>query len=99
MFPFCSVLFFSLCPVQAKKSLGFPVSGIRKGKALLIVCHYKPKGSIQSLVSGKNDVQHPALVTTVHACYTIQDGFYHCQMNKEAVAAVASAIASELRRD
>lgn len=92
------------CPIVSRMGTDIDnalegLSSIRKGKALLIVCHYKPKGSIQSLVSGKNDVQHPALVTTVHACYTIQDGFYHCQMNKEAVAAVASAIASELRRD
>ncbi|XP_066482841.1 uncharacterized protein [Tiliqua scincoides] len=90
------------CPIASR--IGTDINNALEGlssirKALLVVCHFKPKGSVQSIVSSREMVQHPALVTTVHACYTIQDGFYDCQMNKEAAAAVAAAIARELRGD
>ncbi|XP_066482835.1 uncharacterized protein [Tiliqua scincoides] len=90
------------CPIASR--IGTDIDNALEGlssirKALLVVCHFKPKGSVQSIVSSREKVQHPALVTTVHACYTIQDGFYDCQMNKEAAAAVAAAIARELRGD
>ncbi|KAJ6661151.1 hypothetical protein lerEdw1_015287 [Lerista edwardsae] len=88
------------CPVVSHS--GTDINNALEGlssmrKTLLVVCHYKPKGSSQPFVNRGLEGRHPALVTTVHACYTLQDGFYHCQMNTEAVTAVATAIARELR--
>nr|XP_028581116.1 putative uncharacterized protein DDB_G0271606 isoform X3 [Podarcis muralis] len=64
----------------------------RVRKAVLVVLHHKPKGSTQEILDTQRQVQHEALVRTVHACYSIQDGFYPCEMNEAAVASVAKAI-------
>ncbi|XP_061481870.1 putative mediator of RNA polymerase II transcription subunit 26 isoform X2 [Rhineura floridana] len=60
-------------------------------KALLVVLHLKPKHSRQDIVDTKRQVQHGALVRTLHACYSIQDGFYACEMNKAALASAVEA--------
>ncbi|CAI5771552.1 Hypothetical predicted protein [Podarcis lilfordi] len=69
----------------------------RVRKAVLVVLHHKPKGSTQEILDTQRQVQHEALVRTVHACYSIQDGFYPCEMNEAAVASVAKAIQEQRR--
>ncbi|XP_048372528.1 uncharacterized protein LOC125444130 [Sphaerodactylus townsendi] len=61
-------------------------------KALLVVLHYKQKNNTKLFVDIKPKVPHPALVGTVHACFSMQDGFYHCQINQDAVESVAATI-------
>ncbi|KAL8184962.1 UNVERIFIED_CONTAM: hypothetical protein K2H54_033435 [Gekko kuhli] len=66
-------------------------------KALLVTLHHKPKDSRWFFVDNQQQVPHPALVATVHARYSIQDGFYHCQANTDAMASVATAIQQLMR--
>ncbi|XP_033001387.1 uncharacterized protein LOC117044685 [Lacerta agilis] len=70
----------------------------RVRKAVLVVLHHKSKGSTQEILDTQRQVQHEALVRTVHACYSMQDGFYPCEMNEAAVASVAKAIQEQHRR-
>ncbi|KAJ7341385.1 hypothetical protein JRQ81_005423 [Phrynocephalus forsythii] len=63
-----------------------------KQKVLLVVMHYVRKDNTETSVDPKQKVTHPALVRTVHTRYTLQDGFYPCEMNAVAVADVAAAI-------
>nr|XP_008121925.2 PREDICTED: uncharacterized protein LOC103281673 [Anolis carolinensis] len=60
-------------------------------KVVLVMLHHKPKENT-SFVDTKLQAQHPDVVCTVHARYTIQEGFYTCQMNEDAVAIVAEVL-------
>nr|XP_060639196.1 uncharacterized protein LOC132779494 [Anolis sagrei ordinatus] len=60
-------------------------------KAILVMLHHKPK-EYDHFLDTTLQVQHPAVVLTVHIRYTLEDGLYGCQVNKEAVAAVAEIL-------
>nr|XP_020634070.1 uncharacterized protein LOC110070704 [Pogona vitticeps] len=59
---------------------------------LLVVMHYVQKDNPGTSVDAKHRVPHPAVVGTVHTRFTLQDGFYPCEMNERAVADVAAAL-------
>ncbi|KAJ7341384.1 hypothetical protein JRQ81_005421 [Phrynocephalus forsythii] len=63
-----------------------------KQKVVLVMMHYIPKDHAESFVDTRQQGTHPALVLTMHVHYTLQDGFYPCEMNKAAVASMAAAI-------
>nr|XP_008105897.1 PREDICTED: uncharacterized protein LOC103278385 [Anolis carolinensis] len=82
------------CPVLSR--VGTDMDNALEGlqgepKAVLVMLHHKPKES-NYFVSTKWQAQHPAVVRTVHARYTIHEGFYACPMNEEAVAIVAEVL-------
>ncbi|XP_067318649.1 uncharacterized protein [Anolis sagrei] len=82
------------CPVAT--SVGSDIANALEGlgsepKAVLVLLHHKVREST-SYVNTKEQAQHPAVVRTVHARYLLDDGFYACQMNKEAVVQVAEAL-------
>ncbi|XP_067327819.1 uncharacterized protein [Anolis sagrei] len=60
-------------------------------KAVLVMLHHKPK-EYNRFLDTTLQAQHPAVVLTVHARYTLEDGLYNCQENKEAVSAVANVL-------
>ncbi|XP_077187101.1 uncharacterized protein LOC143834288 [Paroedura picta] len=66
-------------------------------KTLLVVFHHQAKSSTKFFADLKSQVQHPALVGTVHAYFSMQDGFYHCQINQDAVEAVAAIIMQHIQ--
>ncbi|XP_042301240.1 uncharacterized protein LOC121919087 [Sceloporus undulatus] len=84
------------CPIASR--IGTDIENALEGlsssvsKTLLVVLHHKPKDSHHLFVDTKLQGQHRALVRTVHARYTVQDGLYACQMNEEAMADVAKVI-------
>uniref|UniRef100_A0ABM5FAF1 Uncharacterized protein n=1 Tax=Pogona vitticeps TaxID=103695 RepID=A0ABM5FAF1_9SAUR len=61
-------------------------------KVLLVVMHYVQKENSGTPVDAKHRMTHPAVVGTVHTRFTLQDGFYPCEMNERAVADVAAAL-------
>ncbi|KAJ7341386.1 hypothetical protein JRQ81_005425 [Phrynocephalus forsythii] len=61
-------------------------------KAILVVMHYVPKDNIDTFLDTSRQGAYPALVLTVHTRYTLQGGFYPCEMNKRAVGDVSDAI-------
>nr|XP_060611102.1 uncharacterized protein LOC132762159 [Anolis sagrei ordinatus] len=82
------------CPVAT--SVGSDIANALEGlssepKAVLVLLHHKVREST-SFIDTKEQAQHPAVVRTVHARYLLDDGFYACQMNEEAVAQVAEAL-------
>ncbi|KAH0622942.1 hypothetical protein JD844_025883 [Phrynosoma platyrhinos] len=84
------------CPVASRigTDIGNALEGLSSSvsKALLVVLHHKPKDNHHLFVDTKLQGQHQALVRTVHARYTVQDGLYACRMNEEAMADVAKVI-------
>nr|XP_060610756.1 uncharacterized protein LOC132761705 [Anolis sagrei ordinatus] len=60
-------------------------------KAVLVMLHHRPK-EYDHFLDTKLQAQHPAVVHTVHARYTLEDGLYNCQVNEEAMAAVAEVL-------
>nr|XP_060639392.1 protein bassoon-like [Anolis sagrei ordinatus] len=82
------------CPVAT--SVGSNMANALKGlgsepKAVLVMLHHKLKEST-SFVDTKLLAYHPAVVRTLHARYTLEDGFYACPINEEAVAIVAKVL-------
>nr|XP_060610853.1 uncharacterized protein LOC132761789 [Anolis sagrei ordinatus] len=82
------------CP--AASSVGSDMDNALKGlssepKAVLVMLHHKLK-EIITPVDTRKQVHHPAIVHTVHACYSPKSGIYTCQMNEEAVAIVAKIL-------
>uniref|UniRef100_A0ACB8G9H3 Uncharacterized protein n=1 Tax=Sphaerodactylus townsendi TaxID=933632 RepID=A0ACB8G9H3_9SAUR len=61
-------------------------------KILLVVLHHKPKDAKLFFPNSQLQVLRPALIVTVHARFSMQDGFYHCKANEDAVASVAAAV-------
>nr|XP_008121923.1 PREDICTED: uncharacterized protein LOC103281672 [Anolis carolinensis] len=87
------------CPVAT--SVGSDMANALEGlgsepKAVLVMLHHKLK-EITSPVDTRKRAHHPAVVRTLHARYTLEDGFYACQMNKEAVATVAEALKNHFK--
>ncbi|XP_077206473.1 uncharacterized protein LOC143843745 [Paroedura picta] len=84
---FCPIATYVTADISnALEELG----GVRN--VLVVALHHKPKENTNFVVDKNVQVHHPALVATVHARYSMQDGFYLCQANEEAVASVAAAI-------
>ncbi|XP_062825181.1 uncharacterized protein LOC103282120 [Anolis carolinensis] len=82
------------CPVAT--SVGSDMANALEGlggepKAVLLMLHHKLKEST-SPVDTRKQAHHPAVVRTLHARYTLQEGFYACPMNEEAVAIVAEVL-------
>ncbi|XP_060611101.2 uncharacterized protein [Anolis sagrei] len=60
-------------------------------KVILVMLHHIPKES-NRFVDPYLQAHHPAVVRTVHACYTLDDGLFTCQVNEEAVNTVAEVL-------
>ncbi|XP_062981580.1 uncharacterized protein LOC134398254 isoform X1 [Elgaria multicarinata webbii] len=94
----CCLLVF--CPVTSR--MGTDIENALEGlsgvqNTILVVLHLKPKDSTRLYVDTRRQVQHPTVVVTVHAFFTMQDGFYPCNENREAVASVVAAIQNYAR--
>ncbi|KAJ7341388.1 hypothetical protein JRQ81_005429 [Phrynocephalus forsythii] len=88
-------LLLVFCPIASR--MGTNIESALQGlncdqKAILMVMHYVPKDNTETFLDTSRQGMHPALVLTVHTRYTLQGGFYPCEMNKRAVASVAAAI-------
>ncbi|KAL8184961.1 UNVERIFIED_CONTAM: hypothetical protein K2H54_033431 [Gekko kuhli] len=87
------LLLFSSIASRAGTDIDNALNGLKSmQKVLLIVFNLKPKSNTRFFADLKPQVRHPALVGTVHACFSLQDGFYHCQINQDAVESVAATI-------
>ncbi|XP_078237481.1 uncharacterized protein LOC144584689 [Pogona vitticeps] len=83
------------CPIASR--MGTDIENALEGlsgeeKVFLVVMHLIPKDSSGAFVDTKQQVSHPAVVLTVHTRFTLQDGFYPCEMTAAAVAHVADFI-------
>nr|XP_060639496.1 uncharacterized protein LOC132779950 [Anolis sagrei ordinatus] len=79
------------CPVVSRVGTDMQnaLGGLHgESKAILVMLHHMPKES-NRFVDTKQQASHPAVVRTVHTRYTLEDGLYPCQVNKEAVEDVA----------
>ncbi|XP_067327727.1 uncharacterized protein [Anolis sagrei] len=86
------LLVFCLGASSVGSELANALKGLgSKPKAILVMLHHKLKEST-SPVDTKKQADHPAVVRTLHARYTLESGFYTCPMNEEAVAAVAEVL-------
>ncbi|XP_038250981.1 uncharacterized protein LOC119852930 [Dermochelys coriacea] len=83
------------CPISSR--LGTDISNALEGipaarKTILVVLHHQPKEQAELYASSKREAQHPGLLHTVDGCFSTHSGFYHCQANTAAVAAVAATL-------
>ncbi|XP_072842100.2 uncharacterized protein LOC140703155 [Pogona vitticeps] len=83
------------CPIASRK--GTDIENALEGlsdeqKVLLVVMDLIPKDNPGPFVDAQHRVPHPAVVRTMHTRFTLQDGFYPCEMNEAAVADVAAAL-------
>ncbi|XP_078237473.1 uncharacterized protein LOC110070658 isoform X2 [Pogona vitticeps] len=83
------------CPIASR--MGADIENALEGlsgeqKVLFVVMHLIPKDNLGAFVDTKQQVRHPAVVLTVHTRFTLQDGFYPCEMNNAAVTHVADFI-------
>ncbi|KAJ7341387.1 hypothetical protein JRQ81_005427 [Phrynocephalus forsythii] len=88
-------LLLVFCPIASR--IGTDIDNALEGlsrdqKVLLVVMHYVPKDGTGPVADTWQRQTPPALVQTVHTRYTVQEGFYPCEMNASAVADVAAAI-------
>nr|XP_008121922.1 PREDICTED: uncharacterized protein LOC103281671 [Anolis carolinensis] len=80
------------CPVVSR--MGTDMDGALEGlnsetkKTILVLLHHMPK-EITRHMDTKQQAHHPAVVRTVHTRYTLEEGLYDSQVNKEAVDDVA----------
>ncbi|XP_020634019.3 uncharacterized protein LOC110070657 [Pogona vitticeps] len=89
------------CPIASR--MGTDIENALEGvigeqKVLLVVMHFIPKDNPMAYVDARQQGRYPAVVLTVNTRYTLQDGFYPCEMNETAVADVAAAI-QDLAKD
>ncbi|XP_062825139.1 uncharacterized protein LOC134295697 [Anolis carolinensis] len=87
------------CPVASR--MGTDMENALEGlqgepKAVLVVMHHISK-ECNLFVDTKVKAHHPAVVCTVHVRFTIQEGFYACPMNEEAVANVAEVLEEHIK--
>ncbi|XP_062825195.1 uncharacterized protein LOC103281588 isoform X2 [Anolis carolinensis] len=90
----CGHFLLVFCPVTSSVDIDMAnaLEGLHcEPEAILVMLHHKPKEST-SFVDTTRQAQHRAVECTVHARYTLEDGFYCCQTNKEAVAIVAQVL-------
>ncbi|XP_034622705.1 uncharacterized protein LOC117875448 [Trachemys scripta elegans] len=89
----CPLLLF--CPISSRS--GTDISNALEGipaarKTILVVLHHQPNERAELYASSKREAQHSGLLSTVDGCFSTHSGFYQCQANAAAVAAVAAVL-------